>query len=376
MQTEHRISPLVVLVIVIAALLITLLATQALSDFLTPVLLAAVIAVSVSPLLQWLMKRGVPGLLALSLTICLVVAFLLVIIWLVSMSVRDFAVSLPLYQTRIDVIEQTVNAYLTSLGVDVNKLVQSDTIITPEQLLEQSAFISGLISGLSNWGLVLIATVVFLLEATVMPKKVDSITSSPVDDMYVKRILRLNADIRQFMQINAGAGLIVAAADIILLLIIGVDYVLLWGMLAFFLSFIPTIGFILSMIPPAVMALLQYGQREALIVIVGYVIIYILVQKMLRQQFLVKTLSLSPSAILLGFIIWGWALGPVGAVLSIPLTLMVQAVLENQEQTRWVAYILGDGSRPFQTTSDFHVNETEVDDREGQRANNSADHGS
>ena len=345
MNSKSLASSPVISVVIFAGISIVILTMRIASDILSPILMALVLAITAAPLLNWFMKRGAPSWLALVLTLILVVAIILSLVWLVGLSVQDLGEKLPAYEQRIGEIEQTLGSTLTNLGVDVESLT-ADPLVAPDKWLNYAAgFAGGLISSLSNWGLILLASVFFMVEAMIMPRKVRNITEESAPD--VQRSLQFNQDIRQYMSINAGLGLLVAILNTILLFIMGVDFALLWGVLSFFMSFIPNIGFLISVIPPAVMALVQFGFTEMLIIIVAYVLINFLVDNVIRPRFIQEGLNLSATVTFISLILWGWVLGPIGAILAVPMAMIVQSILDSRQETRWLAYMMGDGSEPF-----------------------------
>jgi predicted PurR-regulated permease PerM len=350
MNSETSAPSIVATVVIFAGVSILLLAMRAASDILSPVLLAMVLAITAAPLLGWFMRRGAPAWLALVLTIVLTVLVILGIVWLVGLSVQDFADKLPAYEKRFAEIERTLGSTLTNLGVDVDNLT-ADPIIAPEGLLELVAgFAGGIVSGISNWGLILLTSAFFLVEAIVMPRKVASVTEEGDPD--VVRLLRLNEDLRQYMAINAGVGLLAAVLNVILLAVIGVDFALLWGVLSFFMSFIPNVGFLISWIPPALMALTQFGLPEMLIVIVAYIVINFVVDEVIKPRFIQEGVNISVLVTFLSLILWGWVLGPIGAILAVPMALIIQAILASREETRWLAYMMGSGKEPFESRAE------------------------
>jgi predicted PurR-regulated permease PerM len=191
----------------------------------------------------------------------------------------------------------------------------------------------------------MLTSVFFLVEATIMPRKVRSVAEESDPD--VRRGIRFTQDIRQYMTINAGVGLLAAVINVILLAIIGVDFALLWGVLSFFMSFIPSVGFFISVIPPAIMALIQFGVTEMLIVIVAYIGINFLVDNVIKPRFIEEGLNISAAVTFVSLIVWSWVLGPIGAILAVPMAMIVQAILDSREETRWMAYMMGSGSEPF-----------------------------
>ncbi len=361
MNSEKSAPNLFKSVVMFASISVGLLAMRAANEVLSPVFLALVLTLTLTPLLYWFTKKGAPSWLALILTIALAVLLILGIVWLVGLSVQDFGEKLPAYEQRFEEMEQSLGSTLTNLGVDVDNLA-SDQLVAPEKLLGLAAeFAGGLVSGLSNWGLILMTSVFFLVEATIMPRKVQSVAEDSDPD--VQRGLRFTQNVRQYMTINAGVGLLAAVLNVILLAIMGVDFALLWGLLSFFMSYVPNIGFLFSVIPPALMALLQFGVTEMLIVIVAYIIINTLVDTVIKPRFIEEGLNISVGMSFLSLIIWGWVLGPIGAILAVPMAMIVQAILDSREETRWLSYMMGSGSEPFdpQENRDQNVLEQETE---------------
>jgi predicted PurR-regulated permease PerM len=336
-------------VALLAGISIVLLAMRAASEILAPIILAFILAISTTPLLYWFMKKGAPAWLALLLTIAVNVVIILLLVWLVGSSVQDFGETIAEYEDRFNEITQDVGGVLTKLGVDVDNLA-ADQFTAPEKLLEVAAgFAGGVVSGISNWGLIIMTSIFFLVEATIMPRKVRSVTQEGDPD--VQRIFRLNEGLRQYMVINAGVGALAAVFNVILLFIMGIEFAVLWGVLAFFFSFVPNIGFIISVIPPAIMALLQFGVTEMLIVIGAYIIINFLVDNVIKPRFIEESVNISATMTFLSLIVWGWVLGPIGAILAVPMAIIVQAGLGSRKETRWLAYMaymMGTGSEPFE----------------------------
>lgn len=132
-----------------------------------------------------------------------------------------------------------------------------------------------------------------------------------------------------------------AAIETAMLLLLGVDFALLWGVLSFLFSFVPYIGFIISFLPPALFALLEFDLTRAAEVVVGYITINTLVDNVLTPKVMAKGLNLSPLVVILSVLFWSWVMGPPGAVLSVPMTLMVKKlVLESSEESRWLAVLM------------------------------------
>jgi predicted PurR-regulated permease PerM len=346
MNSESSAPPLTNMAVTMAAIAILLLAMRAASDILSPIFLAAVLAITASPLLNWFMKRGAPSWLALLLTLALVIIFVVGIVWLVGSSVQDFREELLAYEESIEEIKQLFGTRLTNLGVDVDTL-KADPLIAPEEILVLIvSYASGIVSKLSNWGLVILTTLFFLVEETIIPRKMQNIVED--DDPDALRVLHLAKKIREYMGINAFVGILFAVLNTILLVFMGVDFAIFWGLLSFFMSFIPGIGFIIAVIPPALMALIQFGVTEMLIVFGAYLIFHSVLYSLIKPYFIQEDVNISVTVTFLSLIVWAWVLGPIGAILAVPMTIIVQAILDSREETRWMAYMMSSGSEPYE----------------------------
>jgi predicted PurR-regulated permease PerM len=343
-ETSKR-RQMVTSVVMFAGIAVVLLAMRAASEVLSPIFLALLLAVTTTPFLNWFIKKGLPTWLSLLLIIAIDVIIFLLIIWLVSVSVQNFTESADQYLQRLEEMQAAVTGGLSNLGFTGASL--SDSSFSAEDLVGVvGGFAGGLASGLSNWGMIAFTIVYFLVEATIMPRKVENILHGS-EDPDILQVVKLTNDLRQYMIINAGVGLLAAVLNTLFLYFMGVEFALLWGILSFFLSFVPNIGFIISVIPPAIMALLQFGWVETLIVVVVFIFINFVVDTIIKPRFIEEGVNISVTVTWLSLILWGWVLGPIGAILAVPMSMVIQAILVSNEDTRWMAYLMGSGKDPF-----------------------------
>jgi predicted PurR-regulated permease PerM len=146
--------------------------------------------------------------------------------------------------------------------------------------------------------------------------------------------------VRKYITVLTGVNFLVGLGDTVFLLVLGVDYALLWGLLAWFMGYIPSIGFIIALIPPVLMAYAEFGLSTALIVLVGYIVINGGVQNFYQPKVMGQRLKISPVIVFIGLFIWGYLLGGIGAILAVPLTLLVLIIMENFEVTRPLAVLM------------------------------------
>jgi predicted PurR-regulated permease PerM len=156
----------------------------------------------------------------------------------------------------------------------------------------------------------------------------------------VGRVADLTADVRKYMTILTGVNFLVGLGDTLFLLFLGVDYALLWGLLAWFMGYIPSIGFMIALVPPVLVAYAQYGLTTALVVLVGYILINGGVQNFYQPKVMGDRLKMSPVVVFVGLFIWGYLLGGIGAILAVPMTMLVLIIMENFEGSRPLAVLM------------------------------------
>jgi AI-2 transport protein TqsA len=157
----------------------------------------------------------------------------------------------------------------------------------------------------------------------------------------VQRLTTVGQSVVRQFGLRAIVNLVTGAGVTVLLFVLGVDFPLLWGILTFFLSFVPYIGLVLAVAPAVVLALAEFGVSRAVIVIAGVVVINVLAENVLSPMMMGRGLNLSPTVVFLSFIIWAWLLGGPGAFLALPITLFVAVMFDTFPETRWLASIIG-----------------------------------
>ncbi|RPI35111.1 MAG: AI-2E family transporter, partial [Chloroflexota bacterium] len=294
---------------------------------------AIVITITVLPIPSRLKNRGMPGWLALVLAILMVVLILGVVIWTVFFSITSLS-------TRI-------TQYLTSASQqyaqDISSVDGSEESI---QSTEVSILLGPAFQGLFNTVLELLvqfglALVIFffLISAAISLPTPSRLGLNP-DTPLIRRVTDLTADVRKYMTILTGINFLVGLGNTIFLLFLGVDYALLWGLLAWFMGYIPSIGFMIALVPPVLIAYAQYDLKTALVVLVGYILINGGVQNLYQPKVMGDRLKISPVVVFIGLFIWGYLLGGIGAILAVPITMLVLIIMENFEGSRPLAVLM------------------------------------
>jgi len=327
------------ILVIVAAFVVVVAGMSAAKAIIVPFLLAAFISVISSPPLFWLKEKKVPTWIALLIVIFVILFFLLLIGVLVASSVNDFSTKLPLYETKLQEQTDAALGLLERAHVDVDRL-ELDKIFNSAAVMQfVGKLLNQLVGMLTNGVLILLTVVFMVLEASTIPTKLNAIFRKP--EASLGRIKYFIGTVNRYMAIQTVISLATGACVAIFLTIMGVDYPLLWGLLAFLLNYIPNIGSIMAALPPVLLTIIQFGLGRAVGVAIGYLVINMSIGNIISPRLMGRGLGLSTLVVFLSLIFWGWILGPIGMLLSVPLTMTVKIALESSEDTRWLAILLG-----------------------------------
>jgi predicted PurR-regulated permease PerM len=337
MRQEKSPAPLRILV-GLAATVLVIAGLRAASNIFLPVLVAAFLTIVALPLLDLLRSWRVPRGLAVPLVVAVEFSALAGLVMLVGTSFQDFVAAAPRYE------QQLINLWgdgldgLARLGISDAKEVASDLVNPGAVLNVVTGTVRGVAGVLSQALLVGLLTVLILFEAEDLTVKMGLAFGSSWD---ARSDGRMRKEIQRYVAvktlISAATGVVVGLS----MALLGIDFAILWGVLAFLLNYIPNLGSLLAAIPPVLLALIQYGLGRALVVVVVFVAVNLLLGSLAEPYFMGRRLGLSTLVVFLSLLFWGWVWGPVGMVLSIPLTVVVKIVLENNDSLRWLAVLLG-----------------------------------
>lgn len=337
------------LLVSLAAFVIIVAGMKLASTLLVPFLLAIFIAILIAAPFDWLQRKGLPPGVALLVVITVLIVIIILLGSLIGSSVQEFSSTFPSYQARLqEMSDQFVN-WLNDHGVHIS----SESLLSfadPGKAMKMAADIIGSMGNmLTNSFLILVTVVFIMLEAAGFPDKWRAGHENADESLtqFSTIAKTINAYMAIKMLTSAGTGL----AVVILLGLIGVDYAILWGVLAFLLNFIPNIGSIIAAIPAVLLALVQLGVAAALAAAGGYLVINIVIGTFLEPRYMGKGLGLSTLVVFLSLVFWGWVLGPVGMLLSVPLTIAIKIALDSQPETRWMAIMLGPIIAPVSGTT-------------------------
>jgi predicted PurR-regulated permease PerM len=326
-----------------AALVIIIAGIRVAQPILVPFLLSLFIAIISGPPFFFLQRKGVPKALALLIVVAAVIAFELILVVLVGNSIDDFSRSLPVYEARLQEQMTALMAWLGGLGIDVPAGGLQEALDPGAAMKLVVRLLTGLGGVLTNAFLILITVIFILLEASGFFAKLRTTVADP--DRSFKTIDKFFSDIQRYMKIKTVTSLATGIAVAVWLAILGVDYPLLWGLLAFLLNYVPNIGSILAAVPAVLLALLQLGGGSALLAALGYMVVNFAIGTVTEPRLMGRGLGLSTLVVFLSLVFWGWVLGPVGMFLSVPLTMTIKIGLESSEDTRRIAVLMGPESQ-------------------------------
>lgn len=348
-STTLRQPSFVRVVLVLAATVVVLVGMRLAAPVLNPILFAVVLSLLVSPVYGWLRQRGLPTGLSLVLVLVSLTIVFVGLFFILGASIGRFSERIVFYTTQLNGELGNLDALLESLGlanVDLQDAVNSSALVGA-----LGTVLSGVSGFLSNLFLILMIMLFLLAEGPAMMERLRA--SVAEDNPQVARLTAVGQSVVRQFGLRAIVNLVTGAGVTVVLFLFGVDFPLLWGILTFFLSFIPYIGLVLAVAPAVVLALAEFGVDRALLVIAGVVVINILAENVLSPMMMGRGLNVSPTIVFLSFVFWAWLLGGPGAFLALPITLFVAVMFDTFAETRWLANLIGvSGPDPGSGASD------------------------
>jgi predicted PurR-regulated permease PerM len=324
----------------VAAVVVIVAGIRSANSIFVPFLLAGFISLLCAPALFWLQDRGLPTALALLVVVLGLLGIGAALGSLLGSSINEFTRSLPSYQERFAVVVSRVTTTLAGYGIELGGATGETNPFDPKAALGLVGNLAGNLGSLLNNAFLLFLTVCFiLLEASSLPLKVrEAFGHSPEIDA---RMTEIGVSIRRYLGIKTLTSMLTGFLAYSVLMLLGVKFALLWGLIAFLLNFVPAIGSALAAVPAIALALVDNSGQTAIFVSLGYLAINVSIGNFLEPRVMGEGMGLSPLVVLISLIFWGWVLGPVGMVLAVPLTVILRIMLDAQPDTQWVAILLG-----------------------------------
>ena len=328
----------------IAAFILIIAGLKEASQIVVPFMLSVFIAIICSPLLNTFRQHRVPIWLSIVFIVLIILACLGSIGLLVAASLDNFSQQLPTYRERFGTEMSAIFEQLNSFGLNIS-YQKIRGYVDPSSLMNLfTNTLTSLGNVLTNVFLVIMIVVFILLETAEIPKKLSYALGDASNS--IEKVERFIATVNQYLMIKTlislGTGLFIG----IWVWFLGVDFPILWGVCAFLLNFIPNIGSIIAPIPAMFLAFVQLGSFDALLTGMGFLAVNLVMGNFIEPKFMGKGVGLSPLVVFLSLMLWGWVFGPVGMLLSIPLTIIVKFALEANPKMRWLAILLDSKAHP------------------------------
>ena len=338
MRQSVAASPAAQVLLYGACLVLVAAGMQAAATLVSALVLAVVLATVLAPLLDRLRTAGVPGWLAGLVVLVPVVLVGVLFVGFLIQSLSELNAKIPGYVTRLASFAALLSERLLG-DPDALQRMMPTMVPQPAQVVSlATGALSGALQATNDLLLVLFLLLYTCLEAESFPARVRAVVGSTSD--VPRRLGALADELRAFVVINGQAGLLVAAVRTGVLLVLGVDFALLWGAWSLLLTYVPTVGYPLAVLPPTLLALLDRGPGTALLVLVAFGVLNTVVYNVLQPKWAGESLNVSPVVVIVSLFLWGIVLGAMGALLAMPLTMMAITLLESSDQTRWLAALM------------------------------------
>lgn len=343
---------------VLAMLVVVVFGLRMAAPILLPFFLALFLAVLSLPIMVWLQERGLPASLAIAATVLVDVAVFGVIVLLASQSASEFQSQLPRYAARLQRLTAEGIRWVEARGVPVGNYMPTE-LLNPSAVMDLvGGTVGRALAFVTNTFLVFLIMIFVLGEATVFPSKFRAILGR--EKGHSTRLIRIVREVQEYLFIKT----VISLATGILLGLwawaMDLDFPILLGLVAFVLNYVPTIGSVLASVPAVLLSVVLHGLGHAFVVALGYLAVNTAFGNIIEPSFMGRRLGLSTLVVILSLIFWGWVWGPVGALLAVPLTMVVKIMLENTPDLRWVAVLL-DKSPPARVVPETPTG-VEVDD--------------
>jgi predicted PurR-regulated permease PerM len=348
-----------------AAVTVVAAGVQAAAWLVGPVFLALVVVITIHPVRRRLLAAGLPGWLAATVLILIVFGVLLALAGVVVVAVAQLLTVLPLYAAEANAVLASGTAALGQFGVGPEQLRALAASLNVAKLL---ALASGLLLGLTTLfgNLVFLLTLLLFLcvESSTAGARLALIADSRPS--FGAALRGVAAGTRRYIWVTSAVGLLTGVVDTVVLALMGIPAAALWGLLVFITNYIPYLGFWIGLGPPALLALLDGGWPLLAAVVAVFLVVNFVLTSIVQPHFIGEAVGISVSVTLVALVLWTWLLGPIGAVLAVPLTLLVKAVLvDDDPRALWADALLSSAGRVHLLRTRSRPREP-IDDRPGQ----------
>lgn len=330
------------LLVIIACAVIIIAGMHIAKTILVILLLAAFITLLCLPLLNWLLSRNFPPFAAAGTVICVLLGTLAIIAVLVGASLEDLYRNLPEYRSLAEEEFTSVAQWLNRYGLPASQ-DQIQKYFDPGIIFGVGKNVLGGLGTVMTYIFIVFLAVIFMLgEATYFHDKLQLATGNRFQSDFFSTF---TGTIQRYMTLKTAISLLKGILVAILAAVIGIDYAMVWGFIAFVFNYIPNIGPTMAALPAVLLAFIEPGPWPAVYLTIGYLAINVIIGELLEPRIMGRGMGLSTLVVFLSLVIWAWILGPVGLFLSVPLTMIIKIALDSNDETRWIAVLLGPEER-------------------------------
>lgn len=344
--SDRRRTRFASILVIGGSLVIVLAGVRAAGSIITPFLISLFIATMTGPAVFWLHRRRVPRILAVLLVIGCVFGCLALVGSIAVASLEEFNQNLPSYQEQMESQLQdffaSVSGVLDQFGITSGfaDIWSAMDLGTAAGMARSTLLQLGNV--LTKSLLVVLTTLFILFEAFRMRGKLNQAFLGRTEKTWsdLKTLVR---SLQKYLAVKTLTSLATGLLAGLWVWVLGVDFPVFWGLIAFLFNYVPNIGSFVAAVPAVLMAIVQYGGATGLLVAAGYVVINITIGGVIEPNFMGDSVGLSPLVVFMSLVFWGWMLGGVGMLLSTPLTISLKIVLQHYPDTRWIATLIGSG---------------------------------
>lgn len=328
--------------VILASLAIVVTGIYLAGSLLVWIALAAFLAMVCSKPIGWLKRKGLNGTLALCVVLLVLVGAMALTVALVGSTAAEFSQSLPRYQERFTAIVSGAIAQIEKLGIDLDDDSLKQAFDSRKIVGLVSSLIGGVIGALSNTFMILLLVAFMLADATSLPTRLRKAFGGPGADLH--RFYQVTDSVNTYLWVKTWISLLTGVCIGVGTAILGLDFPILWGFLAFIFNFIPNIGSLIAAVPAVLLGLVQGGWEMALWTAAIFLVVNNVIGNVVEPRVLGQKMGLSSLVVFLSLLVWSALLGPIGMILSVPLTMVIKIALESTPDGRGIAALLGDES--------------------------------
>jgi len=321
-----------------AALVVIIYGLAKAQSIVVPIMVAVFLAIICAPAVSWMTRKKVPVGVAVLIVVIVLLALFSGFGAIVGSSVNEFTAFAAQYQARFDGLVSSASQWFEAHDIDPQSL-DILTMLQPGKLINMlGGVLKNLAGVLSNLFLIILTMIFMLLEAATFPLKMRAAVRFGGID--IENIGQIVGQIQRYLGIKTATSLATGLLVGVWTAVIGLEFAVVWGLLAFLLNYIPSIGSIVAAVPAVLLGLVQGGIGYALLVAAGYVVVNVAIGNFIEPYLLGLTLGLSTLVVFLSLVFWGWMWGSIGMLLSVPLTMIIKILFENTDDLKWVAVML------------------------------------